>query len=153
LKRKGNKTTNKEENKNKGDLKKQKQRRLEKKNSFFMILQEGEEKKQKKSQSSVFSPNKGEEHRAALSSHSFGVAQHQDDRVPPEEHLGDEPVPRDPRPPRARSLRRGPPAFGASVHISLTFSRTMLQWRSKAWGAGERGSFFFRKGGRRRFEW
>lgn len=111
MKRKGNKTTNKEENKNKGDLKKKKQRRLEKKNSFFMILQEGEEKKQKKPQSSAFPPNKGEEHRAALSPHSLGVAQHQDDRVPPEEHLGDEPVPCDPRPPRARSLRRGPSCF------------------------------------------
>lgn len=40
-----------------------------------------------------------------------------------------------------------PPAFGASVHISLTFSRTMLQWRSKAWEEGWKSEvwliFFF----------
>lgn len=42
---------------------------------------------------------------------------------------------------RATRARRCPfveappplPALGASVHISLTFSRTMLQCRSKAW--------------------
>ena len=42
---------------------------------------------------------------------SLGVAQHQDDRVAAEEHLRDEAVPGDPRPPRA-ALRRAAPSSG-----------------------------------------
>ena len=113
-----------------------------------MILQEGEEKKQKKPQSSVFPPNKGEEHRAALSPHSLGVAQHQDDRVPPEEHLGDEPVPRDPRPPRARSLRRGPSCFRRVRPHLFDVLEDHVAVAVEGLGCGGEGFvFFFGKGG------
>jgi hypothetical protein len=59
LKRKGNKTTNKEENKNKGDLKKQKQRRLEKKKLIFHDFTRGRRKETKETAELRFPAEQG----------------------------------------------------------------------------------------------